>query len=189
MILSKHASQHRVEAKVLAVAHKAPQLLASLPLSPGTNHTGLLAIPRKQACSHLRAFVITVSNGRILFPYIFSWYSPSPQTHLCIYYLSPPLECKLREDRNFAFFFSQLLYPQCLEKYQINEMDHHYRWIPTLGRMWRSITSKFPFSSQVLRFCIIVVKSRGLLILWTGWNICFTEGLWEIAISFIIPNS
>lgn len=63
------------------------------------------------------------------------------------------------------FFFPTILYPQCLEKNQINEMDHRYRWIPTLGRMWRSITSKFPFSSQVLWFCIIVVKSRGLLIL------------------------
>ena len=83
--------------------------------------------------------------------------------HIFIYYLSPPLECKLREDRNFAFFLPQLLYPQCLEKYQINEMDHRYRWIPTLGRMWRSITSEFLLSSQVLWFCIIVGQVQGLI--------------------------
>lgn len=172
------------------MAHKAPaQLLASLPLSPGIATLASLPFledrhaPTSRPLSSLfpmvEFFFLRYSHGMV--PHL---------RHIFIYCLSPLLECKLHEDRNFAFFFfPTILYPQCLEKNQINEMDHRYRWIPTLGRMWRSITSKFPFSSQVLWFCIIVVKSRGLLILWTGWSICFTEGLWEIVNSFIYHNS
>lgn len=114
--IKTHASQLRGEAKVLAVAHKVPtQLLASLPLSPGTATLASLPFledrhaPTSRPLSSLfpmvEFFFLRYSHGMV--PHL---------RHIFIYCLSPPLECKLHEDRNFAFFFPPTIISPMLRK-------------------------------------------------------------------------